>query len=175
MKYRFVFAGSGGQGILSMGQLLSYAAMLEEKEVTFMPSYGPEMRGGSADCTVVISDKTISCPLVNEAEAVLIMSARAMEKFEPLCTPGGKLFINRSLVSEPARRDDVQVVDVDCNTIAADLGNERSANIVMLGAIVKETGVVSLDSVEKVLAKTFSGRKAKLLPGNVQALHSWVQ
>ncbi|NLT40562.1 MAG: 2-oxoacid:ferredoxin oxidoreductase subunit gamma [Clostridiales bacterium] len=171
MKTRMFFAGSGGQGILLMGQMIAKAAMLEGREVTFMPSYGPEMRGGTANCTVIISDKTISCPLISETDILVVMNKPSLIRFESMLTPGGTLFINSSLIAESPTRDDIVIVNVPANDRAAELGIEKSANMVMLGAVVNGTGVVSMESVDRVLGYIFSEGKAALYSVNHRALH----
>lgn len=167
---KLFFAGSGGQGILLMGQMVTYAAMLEDKSSTFLPSYGPEMRGGTANCTVVVSDKPVSCPLIYEADAIVVMNLPSLIKFEPMVKPGGVLLVNSSIVDQPAKRTDIKVITVPVNEIAKELGNIKVANIVMLGALVRSTNVVSEKSVEAVMHKTFTGSKAKLIEINMRAL-----
>jgi len=175
MTYKMFFAGSGGQGILLMGQMIAKAAMYEGKEVTFLPSYGPEMRGGTANCTVVVSDSPISCPLIYEADAVIAMNLPSLTKFESLVKKDAKLFINSSLIAADTTRSDVEFIKVPANETAISLGNERAANIVMLGAIVSRTNVVKMESIEHVLETVFSGAKAKLLPLNQKALMTCVK
>ena len=175
MTYKMFFAGSGGQGILLMGQMIAKAAMYEGKDVTFLPSYGPEMRGGTANCTVVISDAPISCPLIYEADAVIAMNLPSLTKFESLVKKDAKLFINSSLIAADTTRDDVEFIKIPANETAISLGNERAANIVMLGAIVAKTNVVKMESIEHVLEIVFSGAKAKLLPLNKKALMTCVK
>ena len=170
MITKLFFAGSGGQGILLMGQILATAAMREGKEVTFLPSYGPEMRGGTANCTVIISDSPISCPLIYEADVVVAMNLPSLTKFESLLIPQGKLFTNSSLVAAQAGRADIEEFRIDANETAAALGDERAANTVMLGAIIAKTEIVSLDVVMGVLEYAFSGARARLLPLNQKAL-----
>ena len=172
MTTKLFFAGSGGQGILLMGQMIAKAAMYEGKEVTFLPSYGPEMRGGTANCTVVVSDAPISCPLIYEADAVIAMNLPSLVKFESLVKADGCLFSNSSLIDAEATRTDIDFVKVPANETAISLGNERTANIVMLGAVVAKTGIVSMDSIRHVLETVFAGPKAKLLPLNEKALVS---
>lgn len=167
---KLFFAGSGGQGILLMGQMVTYAAMLEDKSSTFLPSYGPEMRGGTANCTVVVSEKPVSCPLIYEADAIVVMNLPSLIKFEPMVKPGGVLLVNSSIVDQPAKRTDIKVITVPVNEIAKELGNIKVANIVMLGALVRSTNVVSEKSVEAVMHKTFTGSKAKLIDINMKAL-----
>ena len=171
---KLFFAGSGGQGVLTMGQMFTYAAMYADMNATWLPSYGPEMRGGTANCTVVIStDKPVSCPLIYEADNVVVMNLPSLTKFESLVKPGGNLFINSSLIEQDATRDDIHVYRVPANDIALQLGNARTANTVMLGALMSVSPVVPVEKVYKIMEKTFSGRKAALLPLNKEAFHAW--
>ena len=172
--YKLFFAGSGGQGVLTMGQMLTYAAMYADMNATWLPSYGPEMRGGTANCTVVISpDKPVSCPLIYEADDVVVMNLPSLIKFESLVKPGGNLFVNSSLIEQKATRDDIHVYYVPANDIAMQLGNARTANVVMLGALVNAAPVVPVEMIYKIMEKTFSGRKAHLLDINKQAFHAF--
>lgn len=171
---RLILAGFGGQGVLLIGQMISYAAMFEDKKVTFLPSYGPEMRGGTANCTVVVSDEMICCPLVESMDTLVAMNLPSLTKFEDMVEPGGTIFINSSLIECEPTRKDVTVYKVDASGIAEDLGNIKVANMVMLGAIVNKTKVVTIDAIEKVMEKkVFTDRKAKLLPLNKTALMAW--
>ena len=173
---KLFFAGSGGQGVLTMGQMLTYAAMYADMNATWLPSYGPEMRGGTANCTVVIStDKPVSCPLIYEADDVVVMNLPSLIKFESLVKPGGNLFVNSSLIEQKATRDDINVYYVPANDIAMKLGNARTANTVMLGALVSVAPVVPVEMIYKIMEKTFSGRKAHLLDINKQAFHEWAK
>ena len=174
MIKKLFFAGSGGQGALAIGQLIAKAAMEEGSEVTYLPSYGPEMRGDTANATVVISDKTISCPLINECDVLVVMNLPSLTRFEPMVKPGGLLFLNSSLIPEKAKRNDIHVVEVPCNDEAEKLGIERAANMVMLGAILKETGVVKFDTVYTELEHMFSGRKAQFLEPNRKAVNLYL-
>ena len=172
--YKLFFAGSGGQGVLTMGQMLTYAAMYADMNATWLPSYGPEMRGGTANCTVVISpDKPVSCPLIYEADDVVVMNLPSLIKFESLVKPGGNLFVNSSMIDQKATRDDINVFYVPANDIAMKLGNPRTANVVMLGAMVLQAPVVPVEMIYKIMEKTFSGRKAHLLDINKTAFHAW--
>ena len=174
--YKLFFAGSGGQGVLTMGQMLTYAAMYADMNATWLPSYGPEMRGGTANCTVVISpDKPVSCPLIYEADDVVVMNLRSLIKFESLVKPGGNLFVNSSMIEQKATRDDINVYYVPANDIAMKLGNARTANTVMLGALVSVAPVVPVEKIYKIMEKTFSGRKAHLLDINKTAFHAWAE
>ena len=167
--YKMFFAGSGGQGVLLMGQIITYAAMLEGKEATFLPSYGPEMRGGPATCTVVVSDKPVSSPLIYEADIAVVMNRPSMDKFEPMVKAGGYMFYNESIIDRKPERSDIKAVAVDLAARCAKLGNDKVANMAMLGEVVRGTGVVQVETVFKVFEKVFSGRKAALIPLNKQA------
>ncbi len=175
MKSKLFFAGSGGQGTLALGQMIAKAAMDEGKEVTWLPSYGPEMRGGTANCTVVVSDKAISCPLINEADVLVVMNLPSLLKFESMVAPGGLLIINSSLIPEKATRSDIRVLEIPANEKAAELGNDKAANMIMLGAIIKETGIVKAETIYEEMEKMFSGRKAKFLPLNKAALEMYMK
>ncbi len=165
-----LIAGFGGQGILFAGKFLAYAGLLQGRNVSWLPSYGPEMRGGTANATVVISDRPISCPLINECDTLVVMNLPSLIRFEPMVKPGGVLFLNSSLIPETAKRGDIRVIEVPANDEAEKLGVERAANMVMLGAILKETGVVRPETVYGELAHMFSGRKEKFLAPNRLAL-----
>lgn len=171
---KLLIAGSGGQGVMVMGQMIAKAGILEGKEVTYLPSYGPEMRGGTANCSVIISDETIGCPVIDAPTDIVVMNVASMRKFEGKVQVGGRMFVNQSLINEAPSRDDITVYQVDAAEIAKGrLGNEKTANMVMLGAIVRMTGVVKLESVHKVIEKTFAGKKAEMIPLNLRALEAW--
>jgi len=173
MISQMFFAGSGGQGILLMGQMVCSAAMLEGKEATFFPSYGPEMRGGTANCTVVVSDKEISCPLIYESDCVVAMTLPSMLKFEPTLKPGGTLLLNKSIIHQAPKRSDITIYEVPANDMAGQLGNPRVANVIMLGAFVRSTNVVSADAVEQVIRDYFSVKNASLLDLELKAYNYW--
>ena len=171
MTEQIICSGFGGQGVMSMGQLLAYAGMLENKEVSWLPSYGPEMRGGTANCSVIVSSSLIGSPVItNDATCAIVMNKPSLIKFEKNILPGGKLLINSSLIEDKATRDDVEVYYVNANEIAAECGTDKAANMVMLGAYLELTGVVSMDSVKQAFLKVFGERKAHLLPLNEKAL-----
>ena len=169
MTKEYLFAGFGGQGILFAGKLLAYKGLTEEKQVSWLPSYGPEMRGGTANCTVVVSDKPVSSPLIYEADIAVVMNLPSMDKFEPMVKPGGYMFYNESIIDRKPNRDDITAVAVDLSARSAALGNDKVANMVMLGEVVRGTGVVQVESVFKAFEKEFTGRKAALIPLNKQA------
>ena len=155
-----IFAGFGGQGIMLIGQLLAYAGMEEGKEVVWLPSYGPEMRGGTANVIVRLSPDPIGSPFISDPRALLVMNLPSLEKFAPAVRPGGVIIVNRSLVSRDAGRDDCRVVYLDAREIAIDVGSPRAANFVMLGAYLGASGVLPSATVEQALAGEFTGRKA---------------
>lgn len=175
MTLEGIFAGFGGQGVMLMGQLLAYSGMYEGKEVSWFPSYGPEMRGGTANCSVVVSDEPVGSPVLNDADMVVIMNRPSLDKFEPMVKPGGLLFYNSSLIDVTPKRTDIKVIAVPANEIAAELGNDRVANMVVMGAILKQTGIVDIETVMSVLQKTMTGRKQALLPLNRQALEKGME
>ncbi|WP_026487421.1 2-oxoacid:acceptor oxidoreductase family protein [Caldanaerobius polysaccharolyticus] len=170
MEQRVIMAGFGGQGIMSMGQLLAYAGMLEGKKVSWLPSYGPEQRGGTANCHVVVTDGDPGSPLVTEATSVIAMNRPSLEKFQRNLIKGGLLIVNSSLVDVKPDRTDVNVVYIKANDIANELGDLRVANMVALGAFIKQTGVVKFESAFSALRKVMEGRKAVYIPQNIQAL-----
>ena len=172
MEAQFLVAGFGGQGVLLIGQLLAKAAMHDGMNVSWMPSYGPEMRGGEANCAVVISDEPIGSPLVTEPPIAVLMNKPSLKKFEPTMEKGGLLLYNSSLIDEAPTRDYVTVVAVPCNDIAEQLGNSRTANMVMLGAMIERTGVIPIDSAMEALKATFGPKKEHLLPINRQAMEA---
>ena len=171
--YKMFFAGSGGQGVLLMGQLVASAAMLEDKSTTFFPSYGPEMRGGTANCTVVVSDKTVSCPLIFESDCVVAMNLPSLLKFEPTLKPGGILLLNKSIIHQEPKRDDITVYNVPANDMAYELGYPVVANMIMLGAFVRTSNIVSSNAVVSVIRETLGKKKAELIDINLKAFELW--
>ena len=165
-----IFAGFGGQGVLLIGQLIAYAGMYEGRSVSWLPSYGPEMRGGTANCSVVVSDDPIASPVLSMADCVIAMNTPSLEKFEANVNPGGKLFINSSIIEKKATRTDIDVYYVPCNEIADQLGNPKALNMAMLGAFLEATNVVKVDSVLDALLYKLGEKKAKLIPLNRQAI-----
>jgi 2-oxoglutarate ferredoxin oxidoreductase subunit gamma len=165
-----VIAGFGGQGALSMGQLVAYAAMQEGREVSWMPSYGPEMRGGTANCIVIVSGERISSPIVTRFDAAIVLNQPSLEKFEPAVRPGGLLLYERSTVTAPPTRRDVDVLGVDGLEEAQRLSSKQVANVVLLGAYLARRPVVSFDSVVKALASVLPAHRQHLLAINERAL-----
>ncbi len=170
MQTEIFVAGFGGQGVLFAGQLLSYAALGEGKETTWIPSYGPEMRGGTANCTVVISDEEIGSPMVRFPQAVIAMNQPSLDKYEASLKPGGLLVINSSIINRHSTRTDVNVVEIPANEIAETLGDKRMTNMVMLGGLLANLPVLPIPAIEKALAEHLPARHQKLLPLNSEAL-----
>jgi 2-oxoglutarate ferredoxin oxidoreductase subunit gamma len=170
MQTEIFLAGFGGQGVMFAGQVLSYAAMDIGKEVTWIPSYGPEMRGGTANCTVVIADEEIGSPLVQNPPAVIVMNLPSLDKYEPTVKPGGVLIINSSMVDRDVVRTDITWVSIPCNEIAEQAGDRRMANIVATGALLALLPVLTLKDIESALKAHMPGRHKHLLPKNVEAL-----
>ena len=170
MQEEVIISGFGGQGALFAGQLLAYAAMDQGLEVTWIPSYGPEMRGGKARCTVVVSDQPIGAPLVRRPSAAIVLNIPSMEAFEPAVKPGGVLIVNSSMVPDESEREDIEVVYAPASDLATEIGNVRMANVICLGALVETTGVVSLDAVAQALDDHLPERHRSLLELNKKAL-----
>jgi 2-oxoglutarate ferredoxin oxidoreductase subunit gamma len=170
MQQEIIVSGFGGQGTLFAGQLLAYAAMDNGYHVTWIPSYGPEMRGGKARCTVVISDEEIGSPLVRRPSAAIVLNIPSMEAFEPAVKPGGVLIVNSSLVPQKSERDDIRVVYAPASDMATELGNVRMANVICLAALVEIIGVVSLDAVKQALDDHLPERHRRLLGLNYKAM-----
>jgi len=170
MTTKLIMAGFGGQGVVLMGTLLSYSAMVEGKHTTFFPSYGAEMRGGTANCSVIVSDEEIPSPVVSIPDCVVAMNVASLDKFESRVRSGGIMFVNSSLVEKGTSRDDIEEIRVPANEIAEELGASRAANMVMLGAVIKKTGAVNLDSAINSLEKVLSERAMAFLEVNKKAL-----
>jgi len=171
MQTEIVISGFGGQGVLFAGQLLAYAAMDEGRHVTWIPSYGPEMRGGTAHCTIIISEDEIGSPLVRNPKAAIAMNMPSLDKYEPLVASGGVLIVNSSLTTRAPTRSDIRVVEIPANNIAEALGNTKLVNLVLTGALLAATRVLPLEAVERALEAHLPERHRSLLEANVRALH----
>jgi len=169
-----IMAGFGGQGLMFIGKLLAYSAMKAGKHVTWIPSYGPEMRGGTANCTVVISGEEIGSPVITLPQALIIMNNPSLEAFEPRLQTQGLLVLNSSLITRQLRREDVKAIAVPANDIAVEIGEKRTANMVMLGAYVARTEVVSKESILEGL-KEFFGKKIQFLDVNTKAFEKGME
>lgn len=164
-----VMAGFGGQGLMAIGKLLAKAAMDEGHHVTWLPSYGPEMRGGTANCVVVVDDEPIGSPFVEHAQAAIVMNRPSLDKFEPSLAPGGLLVVNSSLIDEPVHRSDLRTVLVPANELAEAEGSGKAANMVMLGAYVAHCGIVSVASIEHAIEASYTGSKKAYGEVNLRA------
>jgi 2-oxoglutarate ferredoxin oxidoreductase subunit gamma len=170
MQTEVIFAGFGGQGVLFSGQVLAFAAMDAGFDVTWMPSYGPEMRGGTANCTVVIADEEIGSPTVKHPTAAVVMNLPSLDKFEPLIKPGGVLIVNSSLVNRDPIRTDITWAMIPAQEIAETIGPRRLLNMVMLGALLEKLPILSMKELKAALRTHLPERHKKLLPSNIEAL-----
>ncbi len=170
MQQEVIISGFGGQGTLFAGQLLAYAAMDSGLHVTWIPSYGPEMRGGKARCTVIVADEEIGSPLVRRPSAAIVLNIPSMEAFEPAVKPGGVLIVNSSLIPLKSERDDIRVIYIPATEMATELGNARLANVICLAALVTATSVVSLEAIKQALRDHLPERHRKLLGLNMEAM-----
>ncbi len=170
--YKMCCAGFGGQGVMSLGMLFTYAGMVDGKNVTWCPSYGPEMRGGTANCVATVSDEPIGSPLAGaDVNVIAIMNNASMTKFAPVVMPGGSLFVNSTLVKETTDRTDINIYEIPATEIALEkLGNGRMANIVMLGAMNELLDIVSEEAMVEAFAKVFGKSKEKFIPVNKEAM-----
>lgn len=171
MTQRIRCAGFGGQGIVLMGRMLAHAGMVEDKHTTFFPQYGAAMRGGTANCSVIVSDHAIASPMVEEPDVVLIMNGPSLDKFEPTVKSGGWIFYNTSLIDREVGRDDVNVVKVAANNIAEEVGTSKAANMVMLGAFAQKLGTVELETLlESSLDAQLHGKSDEIMSLNREAM-----
>jgi len=170
MHEEIIFAGFGGQGVLFAGQLLAYTALEEGKHVTWIPSYGPEMRGGTANCTVVVSDDPIGSPVCKHPSIAVVFNNPSLEKYESVTADGGLLVVNQSLIVTPPARDDIEIVLIPATAIASELGQVRVTNMVLLGALLARKPLVAMETVQHVLQQKLGQRKAHLHEVNITAL-----
>lgn len=169
MQTSLIIAGFGGQGVMFIGKLIAYAALHENKEVCWLPSYGPEMRGGTSNCSIVVSDKPIGSPVISTPMHSVVLNRPSLEKFAPKLKTGGLLVINSSLIDIESPRDDITQMKIDANKAAIALGAPKMANMVILGAYLAKTNVVSLDSVIEIMQKQLASRQ-ELLDINIKTL-----
>ena len=172
MEKSFIFAGFGGQGMLLIGKFMAMSCMLDGKHVSWLPSYGPEMRGGTANCSVIVSDDPVASPLVDVADVVVAMNRPSLDKFEPCVKPGGVLVINSSIIDRKAERDDIQVVYCDANGIAEAVGNPKGAHVAILGAVMGKVDVTSVESMTEAIRIELGEKKLRFLEGNMKALEA---
>lgn len=170
METSIIISGFGGQGTLFAGQVLTYAALDYDKHCTWIPSYGPEMRGGTAHCTVIISDQEIGSPLVRNPDIVLAMNLPSLDKYEPLVKESGLIIANKSLINRDSERKGINVLFIPGNEMAEELGNPRITNMVLVGAMLAMSGVLPMDMVKRALEEHIAERNRKYLPMNFEAL-----
>ena len=170
MLLKTIFSGFGGQGVIMMGYLLATAGMVEEKNVTCLPSYGAQVRGGVANCTVVVSDEEIASPVASEPEFAVLMNNPALFQYQNQVQSGGTLFLNSSMIESRPARGDLEIIEVPANDLARKLNDDRVTNIVMLGAFIKKSALVSPDTVARVIKDTFASRNPGVLKLNKSAL-----
>lgn len=169
MTQEIIFAGFGGQGILFAGKVVAYAGMNEGKNVSHLPSYGPEMRGGTANCSVIVSDELVASPVITDPTSLVVMNGPSLDKFENSVVKGGKIFIDSTLISRDVERDDVEVFKIDATNLANKMGLPKLANIIMVGKLVKETGLFTYDEIKKAVTKMVPPSKPELLENNMKA------
>ena len=170
MKKEIIISGFGGQGVLSMGKILAYSGLMDNKEVTWMPAYGPEQRGGTANVTVIVSDEKISSPILSKFDMAIVLNQPSLEKFEPKLKPGGILIYDSFGIINPPTRSDITVYRIDAMDKAAEMKNGKVFNMIVLGGLLKVAPVVSTAGVEKALFKTLPERHHGLIPLNMQAI-----
>ncbi|MDP3399372.1 MAG: 2-oxoacid:acceptor oxidoreductase family protein [Bacteroidales bacterium] len=170
MKEEIIIAGFGGQGVLSMGKILAYSGIMQNQEVTWMPSYGPEMRGGTANVTVILSDKKISSPILSNFDTAIILNQQSLDKFESQVKSGGLLIYDPNGITRHPVRKDITVCTIDAVDISANLGNSKAYNMVVLGAFLKKKPIVTLENVIKGLKKSIPERHHSLIPMNEKAI-----
>ncbi len=170
MKEEIIIAGFGGQGVLSMGKILAYAGLMDDLEVTWMPSYGPEQRGGTANVTVILSDQPISSPVLDSYDTAVLLNQQSLDKFESKVKPGGTLIYDPSGIHRRPERTDITVVPVDAMNAAIEMNNTKTYNMILLGALLKCRNLVPVEAVIKGLKKTLPERHHHLIPLNEQAI-----
>ncbi len=170
MKEEIIIAGFGGQGVLSMGKILAYCAIMQDMEVTWMPSYGPEMRGGTANVCVILSDKKISSPIVTKYDTAIILNQQSLDKFESAVKPGGLLIYDPNGISNPPTRTDIRICRIDAINVAAQVGNSKVYNMAVMGAYLQMKPFIKPENIDKGLAKCIPARYADLISLNKAAI-----
>jgi 2-oxoglutarate ferredoxin oxidoreductase subunit gamma len=168
--HEIIFAGFGGQGVLSMGSIIAYAAMIEQKEVSWMPSYGPEMRGGTANCTVIVSPVRISSPIISRFDSAIILNQPSLDKFENKVKPDGFLLYEKSSLIKLPTRTDIEILSIPANDEAQKLGKKQVANMILVGAFLEKKPIVKIENILNALKKVLPERHHHLIPLNEQAL-----
>lgn len=170
MTNQILLAGFGGQGILFSGKFLAYDGLLEEREVSWLPSYGPEMRGGTCNCSVILSDTKIGSPIVASPDILIAMNLPSLDRFESAAVPGAKIFVDSSLIDRKVARSDVEAYYIPATRIASDEGLSGLANMIMIGLMIKKTGIMPYENVERAMKKLVPAKKANLIELNIKAV-----
>lgn len=170
MTHQILLAGFGGQGILFSGKFLAYDGLLEGREVSWLPSYGPEMRGGTCNCSVILSDNKIGSPIVSSPDILIAMNLPSLDKFEKTAVPGAKIFVDSSLIDRKVERDDVEAYYIPATKLASDDGLPGLANMIIIGHVIKHAGVMPYENVEKTMAKLVPAKKQNLIALNIKAV-----
>jgi 2-oxoglutarate ferredoxin oxidoreductase subunit gamma len=170
MTHEILLAGFGGQGILFSGKFLAYDGLLEDREVSWLPSYGPEMRGGTCNCSIILSDTKIGSPIVSNPNVLVAMNLPSLDKFENAAVPGAKIFVDSSLVERKVERDDVEVFYIPATKLASDENLPGLANMIMVGHMIRHAGVMPYENVEKTMAKLVPAKKQNLIELNIKAV-----
>jgi len=170
-----LIAGFGGQGVLFAGKFLAYKALLEGKQLSWLPSYGPEMRGGTANCSVIVSDTPVGSPIVSNPDILMVMNLPSLDKYESAAVPGAKIFVDSTLIGRKVTRTDVTAYYIPATQMAMDAGIPTLANMIMVGKLIRETGIVSYDDVTAALKKVVSAKHAELLEVNLRAIETGYQ
>ena len=170
MNKQILIAGFGGQGILFSGKFLAYEGLIDNKEVSWLPSYGPEMRGGTANCSIILSDTKIGSPIVDNPDILIAMNAPSLEKYENAVTAGGEIYIDSSLIEKKVERSDVKAYYIPATKLASDNGLSGLANIIMIGLMIKKSGIVPYENIEKAMKKVVSAKRPELFDLNIKAI-----
>lgn len=169
---QILIAGFGGQGILFAGKFLAYKGLLEGKQISWLPSYGPEMRGGTANCSVIISDTPVGSPIVSNPDILVVMNLPSLDKYENAAVPGSKIFVDSALIDRKVQREDVDVFYIPATKLASDAGIPTLANMIMMGKMIRQSSVVSFDDIKSALEKVVSAKHADMLSYNLKALET---
>ena len=170
MTTQLLLAGFGGQGILFAGKFLAYAGLLEGRQLSWLPSYGPEMRGGTANCSVILSDEPVGSPIVSNPDILVAMNLPSLDKYEDAVVPGGMIFVDSTLIERKVKRDDVKVFYIPATQLAQQMQAPTLANMIITGKLIKESGMIKEESIEQTLGKIVSAKRANLLEVNLKAI-----
>jgi 2-oxoglutarate ferredoxin oxidoreductase subunit gamma len=172
MTTQILIAGFGGQGVLFAGKFIAYKGLLEQKEVSWLPSYGPEMRGGTANCSIILSDDPVGSPIVSNPDVLIAMNLPSLDKYEEATVAGGSIFVDSTLIGRKVERTDVKAFYIPATKMANDAGIPTLANMIMMGKMIKETGLVNFDDITDALKKVVSAKRANLMELNIKALEA---